>query len=94
MAIWIFGDSFAMDHQDSQQWQHQLARHYNTDVLIDAYYGFSNERIFMSVENNSVNFKPDDWIIVTPTQENRHWFFSFRLSSYEYQLTDSLPYDS
>jgi len=26
--------------------------------------------------------------------KNRHYSFSFRLSSYEYQLTDSLPYDS
>lgn len=75
MRFWVFGDSFAMDHANPQQWMHQLARHYRTELIIDAYYGYSNERIFLSVENHLSQFDRDDWIIVVGTQENRHWFF-------------------
>lgn len=75
MRFWIFGDSFAMDHGQEQQWQHQLAKHYRCEALIDAYYGFSNERIFMNLENHLDQFAETDWIIVTGTQETRHWFF-------------------
>lgn len=75
MRFWLFGDSFAMDHANPQQWMHQLARHYRTEMTIDAYYGFSNERILISLENHINQFEQDDWVIVTGTQENRHWFF-------------------
>ena len=75
MKLWIYGDSFAMDHQDDSQWHHRLQSHYECDLSITAYSGYPNEKIISSMAHNLSNIAVNDWIIIITTDEMRRWFF-------------------
>lgn len=71
--IWVFGDSFAKDHSTDWQWQHLLAKYFNTEVRIIADAGWSNEKIISEFALAQV--PAQDWSIVITTDQMRHWFF-------------------
>lgn len=75
-TLWIYGDSFAEDHNSSQQWLHQLKQLSNIEQLqVHALAGSANDWISMQILNTSDQWQEDDVVIVIPTQANRQWWF-------------------
>lgn len=75
MKLWIFGDSYAQDHQDATQWPHLLADHYQCDIEFDADAGRSNERILWGLQQAQDRIQSQDLAVVVTTDCFRRWFW-------------------
>jgi len=75
-TVWVFGDSYAVDHGLDWQWFKQYAKLTKRDWRTMADYGVANSWISMQVYEYYRNeaFKPGDTIIVVTTHCIRHWF--------------------
>lgn len=74
--LWIYGDSFAQDHQVESQWHRQyFAQSYHCDLVIHAQAGVANDWISTEILNTHTAWNKGDQVIVIPTQPNRQWWF-------------------
>ena len=74
--VWVFGDSYVVDHGLDWQWYKQYARMKNKTAHAMADYGVANSWISMQLyeyhHNNHI--QPGDTVIVVTTHCIRHWF--------------------
>ena len=75
-TVWVFGDSYAVDHGQEWQWFKQYAKLKGKEYKTKADYGVANSWISMQVFEHYHNkvFQPGDSIIVVTTHCIRHWF--------------------
>jgi|AntAceMinimDraft_1070359.scaffolds.fasta_scaffold40763_3 hypothetical protein len=84
MTLWVFGDSYSVDSQNttgSTNWQ-TIDKSW-TELLVDllgvskkhviARPGVSNEWIYGQLLREKDNFKQDDYVIIQPTCSSRKW---------------------
>lgn len=76
MNVWVFGDSYVVDHGLEWQWYKQYAKIKNKTAHVMADYGVANSWISMQFFEylNNEHIKPGDTVIVVTTHCVRHWF--------------------
>ena len=87
-TLWIFGDSFAMDHNHHKDfknssewfWGNQIAQQLGTLPVIKNFgeMGCSNEYIQYTIKKCIGYIKPDDYVIIITTDKKRAWFWKDR----------------
>ena len=75
-TVWVFGDSYVVDHGLDWQWYKQYARIKNKRAQAMADYGVANSWISMQMYEyiNNKHIQPGDTVIVVTTHCIRHWF--------------------
>lgn len=71
-TLWIFGDSYAIDHDQNHQWFKQLGAE---NIENHAIQGASNDYIAWTLAENLNKIGSDDRVIVVSTEPSREWFF-------------------
>ena len=74
--VWVFGDSYVVDHGLDWQWYKQYARMKNKTAHAMADFGVANSWISMQLYeyHHNNNIQPGDTVIVVTTHCIRHWF--------------------
>lgn len=74
--LWLFGDSYAVDHAVDWQWYKQLAKLKNKIPHSMADYGVANSWISMQMFEylNNGHIQSGDTVVVVTTHCIRHWF--------------------
>lgn len=90
--LWVFGDSYTVDHNLDWQWYKQYARMKNKTAHVLADFGVANSWISMQVYEyyRNEHFQPGDTIIVVTTHATRHWFLWDHPNISNYQNMNNL----
>lgn len=90
--VFVFGDSYVVDHDIEWQWYKQYARMKNKTAHAMADYGVANSWISMQLYEyyRNENFKPGDTVIVVTTHCIRHWFLWDHPNVSNYQNMNNL----
>lgn len=75
MTLWIFGDNFFQNNNNSSQWMNILVNELQTDIQSLAKFGSALEFTYQRFNLARKKIQPNDIIIIGLTNFNRRWFF-------------------